>query len=106
LLQNVELMLQHQDFGFKPSSRLEAVAQHADEQEGNCEHPSTMDGVFGTDTCRNVVGIRPASQSSAIEGATMGVIPCSAGLRIALIHLRAPPSLSLRAFSCPSIGIS
>jgi hypothetical protein len=29
------MMPQHQDFGFKPSSRLETVAQHADEKEGN-----------------------------------------------------------------------
>jgi hypothetical protein len=63
LLQDVELMPQHQDFGFKPSSRLETVAQHADEKEGNSEHPANiqqtcsdspaianqMDGVFGTD---------------------------------------------------------
>ena len=31
-------MPQHQDFGFKPSSRLETVAQHADKKEGNSEH--------------------------------------------------------------------
>jgi len=42
LLQDVELMPQHQDFGFKSLSRLEAVAQHADEKEGNCEHPAIM----------------------------------------------------------------
>ena len=52
-------MPKHQDFGFKPSSRLEAVAQHADQKEGNCEHPTICsdslaianptDGVFGTD---------------------------------------------------------
>ena len=52
-------MPQHQDFDFKPSSRLEAVAQHAEEKEGNCEHSQScsdspaianpMDGVFGTD---------------------------------------------------------
>jgi hypothetical protein len=35
-------MPQHQDFGFKPSPRLETVAQHADEKEGNCEHPAIM----------------------------------------------------------------
>jgi hypothetical protein len=35
-------MPQHQDFGFKQSSRLETVAQHADEKEGNCEHPAIM----------------------------------------------------------------
>jgi hypothetical protein len=42
LLQDVELMPQHQGFGFKPSSRLETVAQHADEKEGNSEHPAIM----------------------------------------------------------------
>jgi hypothetical protein len=34
-------MPQHQDFGFKPSSRLKAIAQ-ADEKEGNCEHPAII----------------------------------------------------------------
>jgi hypothetical protein len=42
LLQDVELMPQHQDFGFKPWSRLETVAQHADEKEGNSQHPAIM----------------------------------------------------------------
>ena len=41
-VKHVELMPQHQDFGLKASLRPEAVAQHADEQEGNCEHPSIM----------------------------------------------------------------
>ena len=41
LLQDVELMPQHQDFGFKQSSRLETVA-YAHEKEGNCEHPAIM----------------------------------------------------------------
>jgi hypothetical protein len=41
-MQDVELMPQHQDFGLKPPSRHEAVAQHADEQAGNREHPSSM----------------------------------------------------------------
>jgi hypothetical protein len=31
LLQDSELMPQYQDFGFQPPTRLEAVAQHADE---------------------------------------------------------------------------
>jgi hypothetical protein len=30
------------DFGFKPLSQLEAVAQHSEEKEGNCDHPSIM----------------------------------------------------------------
>jgi hypothetical protein len=33
LLQDLELMPQYQDFRFQPPSRLEAVAQHADEQQ-------------------------------------------------------------------------
>jgi rhodanese-related sulfurtransferase len=59
---------QHQDFGFKPSSRLEAIAQYADEKEGNSEHPAIiqqscsdspgfanpMDGVFGTDNLQHM----------------------------------------------------
>ncbi len=42
LLQDVELMPQHQDFGFKPPSRFEEVAQHADEKEGSCDHSAIM----------------------------------------------------------------
>jgi hypothetical protein len=37
-----ELMPQYQDFGFQPPPRLEAVAQHADEKEGNCNHATIM----------------------------------------------------------------
>src|SRR5713226_120809 len=62
LLQNIELMPQDQDFGFQPPSRLEAVAQHADEEEANRDHQSqscsdslaavtTADRVFGSDNC-------------------------------------------------------
>jgi hypothetical protein len=59
LLQDVELMPQHQDFGFKPSSRLETVAQHAEKkkavaniQQSCSDSPAIanpMDEVFGTD---------------------------------------------------------
>jgi hypothetical protein len=35
-------MPQHQDLGFKPVSRLEVVAQHADEQEADCNHAAMM----------------------------------------------------------------
>jgi hypothetical protein len=42
LLQNIELMPQYQDFGFQPPSRLEAVTQHADEKEDNCNHSAIM----------------------------------------------------------------
>jgi hypothetical protein len=42
LLQDIELMLQYQDFGLQPAPRLEAVAQHADEKEGNCNHATIM----------------------------------------------------------------
>jgi hypothetical protein len=42
LLQDIELMPQNQDFGFQPPSRLEAVAQYADEKEGNCNHSAIM----------------------------------------------------------------
>jgi hypothetical protein len=37
LLQNIDLMPQDQDFGFQPPSRLEAVAQHADEKEAKLQ---------------------------------------------------------------------
>ena len=42
LLEDVELMPQDQDFGFQLASRLEAVAQHANEQEANCKHAAIM----------------------------------------------------------------
>ena len=42
LLQNIELMPQYQVFSFQPPSRLEAVAQHADEKEANCNHSAIM----------------------------------------------------------------
>jgi hypothetical protein len=35
-------MPQNQNFGFQPPSRLEAVAQQADEKEGNCNHSAIM----------------------------------------------------------------
>jgi hypothetical protein len=42
LLQDIDLMRQYQDFGFQPPPRLEAVAQHPDEKEGNCNHATIM----------------------------------------------------------------
>jgi len=42
LLQHAELMPQDEDFGFQPASRLETVAQHADEQEADCNHSAIM----------------------------------------------------------------
>ena len=42
LLQDIELIPQHQDLGFQLLSRLEAVAQHADEQEADCDHAAIM----------------------------------------------------------------
>jgi hypothetical protein len=42
LLQDIELMPQNQYFGFQPSSRLEAVAQHTDDKNGNCNHSEIM----------------------------------------------------------------
>jgi hypothetical protein len=42
-LQDIELLPQHQDLGFQLLSRLEeAVAQHADEQEADCNHVAIM----------------------------------------------------------------
>ena len=60
LLQNIELMPQDQDFSFEPPARLKAVAQHANEKKGNCDHrpgscsdsvtaATQADGVFGSD---------------------------------------------------------
>ena len=42
LLQDIELMPQYQDFGFQPLPRLEAVAQHAEEKEGNGNYAMIM----------------------------------------------------------------
>jgi DtxR family manganese transport transcriptional regulator len=64
-------MTQNHKFGFKPRSRLEAVAQHAHQQEGNCDHQPQLcydsstaatppDGVFGSDT-------RSAQSSALLE---------------------------------------
>jgi hypothetical protein len=41
-LRDTEPMPHYQDFGFQPPPRLEAAAQHADEMEGNCNHPTIM----------------------------------------------------------------
>ena len=42
LLQDAELMPQYQDFGFQSPSRLEAIAQHADEKEADRNHAAIM----------------------------------------------------------------
>ena len=42
LLQHVELMPQYQDFGFQSPSRLEAIAQDADEKEADCNYAAIM----------------------------------------------------------------
>jgi hypothetical protein len=39
---HVQLMSQYQDFRLQPPSRLEAVAQHADEQEADYNHAAIM----------------------------------------------------------------
>src|SRR5215470_17159994 len=54
-------MAQYQNFSFEPPSRLEAVAQHADEKQGGCHHrpgscsdsvmaATPADRVFGSDS--------------------------------------------------------
>src|ERR1700730_17824493 len=61
LLKDIELMPQDQHFRFQPPPWLEAVAQHTDEEEGNCDHQpqscsdsiasvTPLDGVFGSDS--------------------------------------------------------
>jgi hypothetical protein len=42
LPQDIELMPQNQNFGFELASRFEAVAQHANEKEANCNHAAIM----------------------------------------------------------------
>jgi hypothetical protein len=69
-------MPQYQDFGFQLPPRLEAVAQHADEQEGNCNHvtrcsdsprsASQEDGLFGSD-----------SQASKARVIASGIAQCA-----------------------------
>ena len=60
LSKHVQLMTQNQKFSVKPASRLEAIAHHADEKEGDCDHQrgscsdsgtaaTPADGVFGSD---------------------------------------------------------
>ena len=67
LLEDIELMPQGQDFGFQPSSRLEAVAQHADKEECDCDLRSQScsdsvaavtpaDAVFGSDRRAAIIG--------------------------------------------------
>jgi hypothetical protein len=41
-LQDVELMPQDQDFGLQPMLWHEAVAQHAEKQEVDCNHSAIM----------------------------------------------------------------
>jgi Protein of unknown function (DUF3237) len=36
------VMPQYHDFGFQSPPRLEAIAQHADEKEANCNHATIM----------------------------------------------------------------
>jgi hypothetical protein len=75
LLQDIELMPQDQDFRFQPPSWLEAVAQHTDEEEGNCDHQpqpcsdsiaavTPVDGVFGSDRQTTVLRSRLAPQQT------------------------------------------
>ena len=42
LLQDIELVPEHQDFDLQLSWRFEAVAQHADEQEADRNHSAIM----------------------------------------------------------------
>jgi hypothetical protein len=42
LLQDIQLMPQNQDFGFQPPSRLEAVAQQAEDKNTDCNHSAIM----------------------------------------------------------------
>ena len=55
LLEDIELMPQDQDFCFQPPSRLEAVAQHTDEEEANCDHQSQ--------SCRDSLAAVPVGNS-------------------------------------------
>jgi hypothetical protein len=41
-LQEVELMPPNHDLDFQLRSRLETVAEHADEQEADCNHAAIM----------------------------------------------------------------
>jgi hypothetical protein len=41
-VKHVQLMPQHQDLDFQPPPLLETIAQEADEQDRNCNHPAIM----------------------------------------------------------------
>jgi hypothetical protein len=75
LLQDAELMPQHQDFGFELPSRLETVPQHADQKKANHQPQSCSDsvtaatpadGVFGTDRCAFVPIHRPLQSAMGL----------------------------------------
>ena len=84
LPEDIELMPQDQDFRFQPPSRLEAVAQHAEEEQGECDHRpqscsdsaaavTLVDGVFGSD---NPNGEPPAHPlGSQVSGTNSALIP-------------------------------
>src|SRR6202158_2367862 len=66
LSKHVQLMTQNQKFSVKPPSRLEAIAHHADEKEGDCDHQrgscsdsgtaaTPADAVFGSDSTDHLI---------------------------------------------------
>src|SRR6266702_2310993 len=71
-------MTQNHNLRFKPRSRLEAVAQHADEKEGNCDHQPQLccdlstaatppDGVFVSDRLPRLRVAKKASPSRSVS---------------------------------------
>src|ERR1035437_7155919 len=96
LLQCVQLMTQNHNFGFKPRSRLEAVAQHAHQQDSNCDHQPQLccdsstaatlpDGVFGSDRSHlKRTGITPVALA-AVNSPTNKIKRVSASLANRLI---------------------
>jgi hypothetical protein len=75
LSKHVQLMTQNQKFSVKPPSRLDAIAHHADEKEGDCDHQrgscsdsgtaaTPADGVFGSDSGAYMTGVSTSSRAT------------------------------------------
>jgi hypothetical protein len=86
LSKHVQLMTQNQKFSVKPPSRLEAIAHHADEEEGDCNHqPQSCsdsgtaaipaDLVFGSDRRRHQTTLYELRNKSPSEGTVVGEGP-------------------------------
>jgi hypothetical protein len=85
LPEHIELMPQDQDFSFQPPSRLEAVAQRTDEEEGNRNHQlqscsdsaaavTPADDVFGSDSLGRINSAKSEIAAGAAQQQTDSAI--------------------------------